>query len=318
MTDVGLFEVAGFGVDDVTLGFDMTGSRSIGRLNSMPGIETRWGKRLGERGSWGVWANAFGRSAAHWKPETCRLYVQAKLSAEGTLCCPRDFGAACQALFERMALVGVISYEPAWVTRLDVAVDAHCEPAAGKLLLDALEAARLPNGWRSSSVGNPRSTVYFKARASEKVKARAYCRNLKLKQGEPYGQIRLEAQERFEPGKCLLDRVEVFFLVSIWNSRYGRLTGEVRRLNREVQTAELAERVAAGELSAGEGERVSMLLDLERLGLAQSYYSPAMYAARRRLATQLGFSANQAGTDALIVNLDALLAPYAETVAQAA
>ena len=48
------FEVVGFGVDDVTLGFDMTGSKSIGRLNSMPGIETRWGKRLGERGSWGA------------------------------------------------------------------------------------------------------------------------------------------------------------------------------------------------------------------------------------------------------------------------
>ena len=106
--------------------------------------------------------------------------------------------------------------------------------------------------------------------------------------------------------------------MAIWNSRYGRLTGEVRRLSREVQTAELAARVAAGELSAGEGERVSMLLDLERLGLAQSYYSPAMYAARRRLATQLGFSANQTGADALTVNLDTLLAPYAETVAQAA
>ena len=132
----------GFGIDDVTLGFDMTGSKSIRRLNSMPGIDTRWGKRLGERGSWGAWVNAFGRSAAHWKPETCRLYVQAKLSAEGTLCAPGEFTQACHALFERMALVGVTSFEPVWVTRLDVAVDAHCEPAAGKLLLDALEAAQ--------------------------------------------------------------------------------------------------------------------------------------------------------------------------------
>jgi hypothetical protein len=318
MTGVDSFKVAGFGIDDVTLGFDMSGSRSIGRLNAMPGIATRWGKRLGERGSWGAWANAFGRSAAHWKPETCRLYVQAKLSAEGTLCAPNEFSQACHALFERMALVGVTSYEPVWVTRLDVAVDAHCEPVAGKLLLDALEAARLPNGWRTSSVGNPRSTVYFKARASEKVKARAYCRNLKLKQDEPFGQIRLEAQERFEPGKCPLDGVSVFMLVAIWNSRFGGLTGEVRRLSREVQAAELASRVAAGELSASEGERVSMLLDLERLGLARSYYAPGMYAARRRLATRLGFSANQSGTDAVTVDLKALLAPYTETVSRAA
>ena len=81
-------------------------------------------------------------------------------------------------------------------------------------------------------MGNPRSTVYFKARKSEKVKARAYCRNLKLKHGEPFGQIRLEAQERFEPGRCPLDDVNPFLLVAVWNSRFGRFTGEVHRLDR--------------------------------------------------------------------------------------
>jgi hypothetical protein len=318
MTAVDSFEVAAFGVDDVTLGLDMTGSRATGRLRSMPGIETRWGKRLGERGSWGGWVNAFGRSAAYWRPETNRLYVQAKLSAEGTLCPPHDFRQACQSLFERMALVGIVSYEPAWVTRLDVAVDAHCEPAAGRLLLDALEAARLPNGWRTDSVGNPRSTVYFKARGSEKVKARAYCRNLKLKQGDPFGQIRLEAQERFEPGACLLERVDLFLLVAVWNSRYGVLTGEVRRLEREVQTVEIAKRVAVGELTAGEGERLSMLLDLERLGLAGSYYSASMHANRRRLAKKLGYGASHAAADPLSVDLGTLLAPYTAAVAEAA
>jgi hypothetical protein len=80
-----------------------------------------------------------------------------------------------------MAVVGLTSYEPAWVTRLDIAVDERCAPADGKFLLDALEACRLPNGWRTHSVGAPRSTVYFRARASEDVKARAYCRNLKTK-----------------------------------------------------------------------------------------------------------------------------------------
>ena len=60
----------------------------------------------------------------------------------------------------------------------------------------------------------------------------------------------------------------MFFLVAVWNSRFGRLTGEVHRLKREVQTAELATRVAVGELTAAEGERISMLLDLERLGLS--------------------------------------------------
>src|SRR5436189_184731 len=83
------------------------------------------------------------------------------------------------------------------IERLNVAVDADCHPAEGKLLVDALEATRLPNGWRTTSSGVPRSTVYFRARGTEKVYARAYCRNLKRKTGEPFGRIRLEAEERF-------------------------------------------------------------------------------------------------------------------------
>ena len=31
------FEVTGYGIDDVTFGFDMTGSRSLTRLNEAPG-----------------------------------------------------------------------------------------------------------------------------------------------------------------------------------------------------------------------------------------------------------------------------------------
>lgn len=243
--------------------------------------------------------------------------MQAKLSEETKLCPPKRFQAACKALVERMAVVGLFSFEPAWVTRIDVAVDARCDSASGKLLLDGLEAARLPNGWRTSSAGEPRSTVYFKARASEKVKARAYCRHLKLKRGEPFGLIRLEAQERYKPRACPLERVDAFVLVSIWNSRFGRLSGEVLRLGREVQTVEIAKKVAAGELSAAQGERLSMLLDLERLGLAASYYSAAMHADRRRLARRLGLAPGNSVAEPLNVDVGSLLAPYAAAVAEA-
>ena len=61
-----------------------------------------------------------------------------------------------------------------------------------------------------------------------------------------------------------------------------------------------------------------MLLDLERLGLSVSYYTPAMHAARRRLATRLGYSANQANVHAMTVDLEALMRPYVDAVAQAA
>jgi hypothetical protein len=47
------FVAVGYGIDDITLGFDMEGSGSIERLNTLPGSQTRRGKMLGEVVSWG-------------------------------------------------------------------------------------------------------------------------------------------------------------------------------------------------------------------------------------------------------------------------
>jgi hypothetical protein len=137
------------------------------------------------------------------RADTKRLYVQAKLAPAGELCRPADVPREIEQLVVRMAAVGIMSWEPPWVTRVDVAVDARCKPEVGKLLLDALEVVRPPNGWRTRGVGTPRSTVYFIGRGSEKVLARAYCRNLKLKKGEPFGLIRLEAEQRFRSERAV-------------------------------------------------------------------------------------------------------------------
>jgi hypothetical protein len=67
----------------------------------------------------------------------------------------------------------------------------------------------------------PRSTVYFIARVKDDVKARAYCRNLKTRQGAPFGRIRLEAQARYGPLDVMLDDVQdPSFCASVWHSRY--------------------------------------------------------------------------------------------------
>jgi hypothetical protein len=166
------FSPVAYGVDDLTPGFDMEGSPSVPALNAAPGSQTRRGKMLGEPASWGNWAHLLGRSVSFWKSDTKRLYVQAKLAEAGELCPPREIAGRTGELMERMAAVGIVSYERPWVTRVDVAVDAECESADGKLLLDALEAVRLPNGWRTTSTGSPRSTVYFRARTTEHVRAR--------------------------------------------------------------------------------------------------------------------------------------------------
>ena len=74
------FVPVAYGIDDVTLGFEMEGSGSIERLNALPGSQTRRGKMLGEIVSWGKWSHLLGRSVAFWKTDTARLYVQAKLA----------------------------------------------------------------------------------------------------------------------------------------------------------------------------------------------------------------------------------------------
>ena len=304
------FEIVDYGVDDLTIGFDMTGSGAIRRLNEWPGLVTRRGKMLGSRTSWGVFAHKLGRSVSFWMPETSRLYVQAKLAPEGCLCSPVELRLALDGLLERMAVVDVLSYEPPWVTRIDVAMDGRCRPEDGKLLLDALEACRPPNGWRTRSVGVPRSTVYFSARASETVKARAYCRNLKTRTGEPFGLIRLEASQRYEPAACMLEPVlDPSYPSMIWDSRFGGLAGTITRLGREVQVSEIAERVAGGDLTYAQGERVSMFLDVERLGLATSYYPKSVGTTRRREAARLGYAANETAA-ALDVDLGELLRPF--------
>jgi hypothetical protein len=313
------FEPVAYGIDDITLGFDMEGSGAVGLLNAAPGVQQRRGKMLGEPASWGKWSHLLGRSVAHWKADTNRLYVQAKVAAYGALCPPENLTAEVSALIERMAVVGIVSYEQPWVTRLDIAVDARCKPEVGKLLLDALEAVRPPNGWRTRGVGTPRSTVYFLARAKEKVLARAYCRNLKMKEGEPFGLIRLEAEQRFDPKALLLEQVqEPAFAAMIWKQRFGGLAGKVVRLAREVQVVEIHERVSRGELTYQQGERLSMFLDLERLGLAASYYPPNVYRERRREAVRLGYAANDAGASPLEVEIGDLLAAYVEKVERGA
>jgi hypothetical protein len=242
-------EVVGYGVDDMTLGFDMQGSRSIPWLQAAAGVESRRGKMLGEKASWGAWSHLLGPSVAFWKSDTSRLYVQAKLAEGGSLCSPAELKSSLRLLIERMAAIGIVSYHEPWATRIDVAVDARCRPSEGKLLLDALESVRLPNGWRTRSVGVPRSTVYFSARASDSVYARAYCRNLKLRTGEAFGLIRLESEHRFAPAECgAVQATDPGFIAGLWVQRFGGLSAKVTRIEREVQAMQIFEKVAAGEL----------------------------------------------------------------------
>ena len=309
--DGDLFEIVALGIDDITIGLDMTGSKSVARLNEMPGTMTRRGKMLGSTASWGKWEPLIARTATFWKPDTKRVYVQAKLAPEGFLCPPELISGQVEALLERFAFIGIVSWQPPWVTRLDVAVDGLCRPEDGRMLLDALAACRPPNGWRVSEEGVPRSTVYFRAREGNDVKGRAYCRNLKTKQGEPFGLIRLEAEQRFGPREMPLAYAEKpSFARLLWEGRFGKLAGRITRLVRETQVSRLAEWVASGRLNYAEAERVSMFLDAERLGLARRLYPKSVHASRRREVSQIGLASTEAGRSEEEFDLGKMLRPY--------
>jgi hypothetical protein len=79
----------------------------------------------------------------------------------------------------------------------------------------------------------------------------------------------------FDPRACLLDSVTTAYVADVWLSRFGSLAGEIERLGRASQAIEIARRVGQGELRYGQGERLSMFLDRESLGLVESFYPPA-------------------------------------------
>jgi hypothetical protein len=100
----------------------------------------------------------------------------------------------------------------------------------------------------------------------------------------------------------------------VWKSRYGGIDGVVRRLAREVQAVEIHERVSKGELTYAQGERLAMFLDLERLGLAQSYYPGSVNRQRRREAMKLGYASNDGTGAGMEVDLGDLLRAYRTAV----
>ena len=311
------YTVAGFGYDDVSLGFDLDGSvLSLTRVREMSGREFGTTKRLGHEASWGKFENLLGRSYATFKSDTNRLYVQWKPADEGELLRPAEFEPRFRDLERRMAVVGLESFERVWVTRLDVSVDLACAPENGKALLDGLEGARLPRGQRITVDGQPRSTVYFRPRVSDDVLARAYCRNLKTRRGLPFGKIRLEAVQRFKPKEwwadyCFKGNVAA---AMIWEGRYGneQVGGRVTRVSREEQVLTLTQRVRLGEMTASQFERMSGFLDAERLGVAREIYSDRLYSDRRREARALGLSVNDVGREPVDLDLGELLQPARE------
>jgi hypothetical protein len=95
----------------------------------------------------------------------------------------------------------------------------------------------------------------------------------------------------------------------LWGAVFGqgRAAGTVTRIEREVQTMKLIERVQLGDITAAQFEQLTGFLDAERLGLTDRVYKPETARRRRTLAKELGISVADAGVEPLDVSLDDLL-----------
>ncbi|MGD0166029.1 MAG: hypothetical protein ABSC51_01900 [Gaiellaceae bacterium] len=304
------------GIDDITLGLEMRGSRCITRVMELAkeGRATRYGQfQLGHEGEFGTFYNLLDRQFITWSPRSSRLYVQAKLAEKGELTPVGSLQDAVQGLLEKLAILGIVSYEEPFVTRLDVTADGYFEnPAIGKALLGAMLSVRLPGQLVARPFGIPMTTVYHSL-PSGKVQARCYCRAAKTGEGSTYSLIRLERQKKWEPGEQLLKDLARDVCKAIWDRYFLPLIPESGRcsvLSEEALLMEVRERIKAGSITHAGAERVFFYSKADQLGLAEEIYPKRTLAERRREVRRLGIRLESRELEGLDFTFGDLLKTY--------
>ena len=133
-----------------------------------------------------------------------------------------------------------------------------------------------------------------------------------LRNGGPrWGRLRFETERRFawRDARALNELQPETSAAVYWGTVFGegKAAGVVTRIEREVQTLKLIERVQLGEITATLFEQLTGFLDAERLGLIDRVYKTETARRRRALAKELGVSPAAAEVQPLDVSLDELL-----------
>ena len=318
--------VVGAGWHDTYFRWDIsTPQRVVSRLEEMPGQGSlvQPGRKLyAERDRFGKWQHLLGPenvllsyTVFPGKRDVIRrLEVQAHLgdSGEDDLCAPLEFESRWSRLQAFMGMLGVLPPEDPVCVRVDAAVDVrYDDPREGQRVLEALRYARWPAQWYAEYQGPPPHTTVAIKRGRNTI-GRVYCRNTKLRNGGPrWGKLRFESEQRFtwREARPLTELRSESAASVFWGAVFGqgRAAGTVTRIEREVQTMRLIERVQLGDMTAAQFEQMTGFLDAERLGLTDRVYKPETARRRRALAKELGVTPADAEVERLDVNLDELL-----------
>jgi hypothetical protein len=284
------------GIDQVEIRLQLVPNPSgiLSRLDQKPtGVPGRF--RLGTVSMFGKWEPWRGLNVM-WNPTSNRLWVDLHPHEKGRVLPLDQLGAVVSGELEKLAVVGVQTWEAVTVSRVDVAVDCLFEsPALGRAFMQSVKEARLVRGRQVHLPKPDPETVYVKSPNGKGRLGRAYDKGRESRSVEPWRWIRLESEHRWkgsetpEVGDLTPDALR-----ALWRDRY--VDGmKLPRVNLGGLAVTVAQLLADGEISTRQAESLLAFMEWEKLGVLESVYTPAELRARKQLARDFGVVAEHSG-----------------------
>ncbi len=313
------FHVLQAGIDQLEIRLNLDGSNAQNRIEKWDSRPAGYGRvKLGAHGSFGKWEPLLGRTIL-WNAETKRLWVDLHPHEPGKLLPLDQTGAAVGEMLERLAVVGIASYEPVAVTRADVTVDVIASSAdRGRALMVALAGARLDRGRSVHAPYADLRAVEMRGKGKGPKQAIAYDKGLERGYSKlgPNRWLRLEARKFWKGADApILESMTADELRKIWLERFSGVSGGRSTIGGIAMT--VTELVRNGELAALDAERLVAFLEFESLGVASEVYPARLLLARRALARRHGIAVPGPGEGegaGVSLDLAALLGEWSEAL----
>lgn len=306
------------GFDQVEVRLDLTGSGTASKLEKWEKKPASKGRvRLGTVGEFGKWESMLPNTARSvlWAPDSQRLWLDLHPFRDGRLTALELLQGVVEDALEKLAMHGVVTFEPVCVSRVDVTVDVvFPREVDGKSFMLALASSRGPYGRRLRPHNHELETVYVETRGGKKL-GLAYDKGVERQYNELGANhwIRLEARQFWNGADApTVESVTVETMREIWRDRFCTLGGG-RTVKPGGVVMTVGELMRAGEISVRDGEKLIAYLELDRAGLAADAYGDRVLAERRRLAKEHGLRVDEEARE-VNVDLRARLMEFSEAL----
>ncbi len=217
------------------------------------------------------------------------LFIEGHPAVDG-LAHPTALPEAAHDVLDHVEDFGFPLGRDAGLGRADATVTlGFAEQAQGIAVLQGVAALDFP---RSMPVvyGRPPQTVYIAGQKSAERKARVYDKGLETSTAPPGRHIRFENQARYtKETRRLVEEHDLDHVTSRYTARFGPLARSARGLtvaSMPVLAADVADRVAAGELRLQQAERMLGFMMLHQAGHRRGMHIRTVQRRRRELRDQ--------------------------------